>query len=84
MNSVQGYPSAHAASPPALCWRHSLLGPTGPLACLMASFAAPSKVIIEKSCGGEFNGTEIEIWAGFGPVGDTEKENTFGLIMNNF
>jgi len=50
----------------------------------MASFAAPSKVIIEKSCGGEFNGTEIEIWAGFGPVGDTEKENTFGLIMNNF
>ena len=35
----------------------------------MASFAAPSKVIIEKSRGGDFNGTGIEIWAGFGPVG---------------
>ena len=50
----------------------------------MASFAAPSKVIIEKSRGGDFNGTGIVILAGFGPVGDTEKENTFGLIMNNF
>ena len=44
MNSVQGY-RAHA-SPPALCLRHSLLGPTGPLACLVASFAAPSYMLI--------------------------------------
>ena len=42
MNSVQGY-RAHAF-PPALCLRHSLLGPTGPLACLVASFAAPSYI----------------------------------------
>ena len=24
---------------------------------------------------GDFNGTRIEIWAGFGPVGSTEKKN---------
>ena len=29
-----------------------------------------------------FYGTEIEIWAGFGPVGITEKK--LGLIMSNF
>ena len=29
-----------------------------------------------------FYGTEIEIWAGFGPVGSTEKK--LGLIMSNF
>jgi hypothetical protein len=33
---------------------------------------------------GDFYGTEIEIWAEFGPVGITEKKNTFGLIMSNF
>ena len=27
-------------------------------------------------------GTEIEIWAGFGPVGNTEKK--LGPIMSNF
>jgi len=26
------------------------------------------KLFIEKSCGGRFYGTGIEIWAGFGPV----------------
>ena len=29
-----------------------------------------------------FYGTEIEIWFGFGPVGNTEKK--FGLIVSNF
>jgi hypothetical protein len=29
-----------------------------------------------------FHGTEIEIWAGFGPVGITEKK--IGPIMSNF
>ena len=29
-----------------------------------------------------FYGTEIEIWAGFGPFGSTEKK--FGPIMSNF
>ena len=32
---------------------------------------------------GDFYGTGIEIWAGFGPVGNTEKKN-FGPIMSNF
>ena len=31
---------------------------------------------------GDFYGTGIEIWAGFGPVGNTEKK--FGPIMSNF
>ena len=31
---------------------------------------------------GDFYGTGIEIWAGFGPVGITEKK--IGLIMSNF
>ena len=31
------------------------------------------KVIIEKSRDGRFYRTGIEIWAGFGPVGSTEK-----------
>jgi hypothetical protein len=31
----------------------------------------------------DFYGTVIEIWAGFGPVGITEKK-PFGLIMSNF
>ena len=29
-----------------------------------------------------FYGTEIEIWAGFGPVGSSEKKT--GPIMSNF
>ena len=29
-----------------------------------------------------FDGTEIQIWAGFGPVGNTEKK--IPLIMSNF
>ena len=33
------------------------------------------KVIIEKSRGGKFLWNRIEIWAGFGPVGITEKKN---------
>jgi hypothetical protein len=32
------------------------------------------KVIIEKSCGRRFLWKISEIWAGFGPVGNTEKE----------
>ena len=32
---------------------------------------------------GDFYGTGIEIWAGFGPVGITEKRR-FGPIMSNF
>ena len=31
---------------------------------------------------GDFYGTGIEIWAGFGPVGNTEKK--LGSIMSNF
>ena len=31
---------------------------------------------------GDFYGTGIEIWAGFGPVGITEKK-LFGWIMSN-
>ena len=31
----------------------------------------------------DFYGTGIEIWAGFGPVGITEKKR-FGTIMSNF
>ena len=31
---------------------------------------------------GDFYGTRIEIWAGFGPVGTTEKK--IGSIMSNF
>ena len=38
------------------------------------------KVIIEKSRGGKYYGTGIEIWAGFGPVGITEKKNHFGQL----
>ena len=37
----------------------------------MSEETGPNKVIIHKSRGG----TEIEIWAGFGPVGNTEKKN---------
>ena len=35
-----------------------------------------SKVITEKSRGavGDFYGTGIEIWTGFGPIGSTEKK----------
>ena len=44
-------------------------------------YTVVSKVIIEKSRGGSFYGTGIEIWAGFGPVGITEKN---GPIMSNF
>ena len=32
---------------------------------------------------GDFYGSRIEIWAGFGPVGITE-EKIFGPIMSNF
>ena len=32
---------------------------------------------------GDFYGQEIEIWAGFGQVGITEKKR-FGAIMSNF
>ena len=32
---------------------------------------------------GDFYGTGIEIWAGFGPVGITEKKR-FGSIIRNF
>ena len=31
----------------------------------------------------DFYGTGIEIWAGFGPIGSTEK-NVSGQIMSNF
>ena len=33
---------------------------------------------------GDFYGTGIEIWAGFGPVVITEKKKIFGPIMSNF
>ena len=36
---------------------------------------AEAKVIIEKFRGGDFYGTGIENWAGFGPVDSTEKRN---------
>ena len=32
---------------------------------------------------GDFYATEFDIWAGFGPVGITEKKK-FGPIMSNF
>ena len=36
---------------------------------------------IYRSCGGShFYGTEYEIWADFGPVGNTEKTNIFGRL----
>ena len=41
-----------------------------------------SKSLYRNRAGRHFYGTENEIWAGFGPVGNTEKK--FGLIMSNF
>jgi hypothetical protein len=41
------------------------------------------KIILYISCVvSNFYETEIEIWAGFGPVGNTEKK--LGQIMTNF
>ena len=44
----------------------------------------------EKTCrpvgnrgAGDFHGKEIEKWAGFGPIGITEKK-IFGPILSNF
>ena len=48
----------------------------GHVACLLLA----KKVIIEKSRGGRFLWTGIEIWAGFGPVGNAEKKG-HGQIM---
>jgi hypothetical protein len=33
---------------------------------------------------GDYFGLGIEIWAGFWPVGITEKKKTLGPIMSNF
>ena len=41
-----------------------------------------TKVIIYNCAVSNFYGEDIEIWAGFGPVGNTEKE--IGPIMSNF
>ena len=42
-----------------------------------------AKSLHKRRAGRHFYGTENEIWAGFGPVGNTEKKR-FGLIMSNF
>ena len=42
-----------------------------------------SKSLWRSHAVGDFYGTGIEIWAGFGPVGNTEKKK-FGPIMSNF
>ena len=46
---------------------------------LSISLFNEGKVIVHKL---RYYGKEIEIWAGFGPVGNTEKK--FGQIMSNF
>ena len=40
------------------------------------------KSLYESCAGRHFYGTENEIWAGFGPVGSTEKE--WRTLMSNF
>ena len=47
----------------------------------MRSFKLGPKSIERSPAVGDFYGTRIEIWAGFGLVGITEK---IGLIMSNF
>jgi hypothetical protein len=42
-----------------------------------------TKSLYRSRAGRHFYGTENEIWAGFGPVGNTEEKNC-GLIMSNF
>ena len=42
----------------------------------------PKSICISRAVS-NFYGTEIEIWAGFGPVGNTEKIN-LEAIMSNF
>ena len=47
----------------------------------MNNFSKPKSLY--RSCAGRhFYETENEIWAAFGPVGNTEKN--WGLIMSNF
>ena len=41
-----------------------------------------SKSLYRSCAGNHFSGTEYEIWADFGLVGNTEK--SFGPIMSNF
>ena len=44
-----------------------------------------AKSLDRSRAGSNFYGTEIEIWAGFGPVGNTEKRNwADSPIMSNF
>ena len=49
----------------------------------MTTFSKNPKSLYRSRAGRHFYGTENEIWAGFGPVGDTEKKN-WGPIMTNF
>ena len=42
---------------------------------LVAAGGYRTKVTIEESRVGDFHETGVEIWAGFGPVGITEKKN---------
>ena len=42
-----------------------------------------SKSLYRSLAGSHFYGTEYEIWAEFGPVGNTEKKRS-GPIMSNF
>ena len=44
--------------------------------------SSQSHYICRSPTGRHFYGTENEIWAGFGPVGNTEKK--WGPIMSNF
>ena len=43
----------------------------------------PTRSLYRSRAGSHFYGTEYEIWADFGPVGNTEKKS-FGPIMSNF
>ena len=42
-----------------------------------------AKSLYRSRAGNHFYGTEYDIWADFGPVGNTEK-TSFGPIMSNF
>ena len=43
----------------------------------------PAKSLYRSRAGRHFFETENMIWAGFGPIGNTEKKK-FGPIMSNF
>ena len=42
------------------------------------------KSLYRSHTGSHLYGTEYEIWADFGPVGNTEKKKDWGPIISNF